>query len=91
FSAGVLIGELHGRVLVPSHQFFSAYGRLFKRQAHVDADTAKRYIAGLEIPASFEGSGFCSVIYRGAPLGGGKASGGIIKNHYPKGLRRALQ
>jgi glycogen operon protein len=31
--------------------------------------------------------GWCAVLYEGVPLGGGKISGGKIKNHYPKGLR----
>ena len=46
-----------------------------------------KYLAGDEIPQSFAGNGFCAVLYKGAPIGGGKASGGMIKNHYPKGLR----
>ena len=32
-------------------------------------------------------NGWCAVLVDGFPLGGGKASGGRIKNHYPKGLR----
>ena len=31
--------------------------------------------------------GACAVLVDGFPLGGGKVSGGRIKNHYPKGLR----
>jgi NOL1/NOP2/sun family putative RNA methylase len=90
FSAGVLLGEIRGGMLFPSHQFFSAYGRLFKRQEMLSAEDSRvqKYLAGEEIEArSFDGGGFCAVLYEGAPLGGGKASGGRIKNHYPKGLR----
>ena len=32
-------------------------------------------------------NGWCAVLVDGFPLGGGKVSGGRIKNHYPKGLR----
>ena len=32
--------------------------------------------------------GWVLVTYRGVSLGWGKAAGGILKNHYPKGLRR---
>ena len=87
FSAGVLIGEIKGKILIPSHQFFSAYGKLFKNQAELDCDGAKKYLAGEEIDSNFGGSGFTAVCYNGSVIGGGKASGGKIKNHYPKGLR----
>ena len=90
FSAGVLIGRVEKGLLFPSHQFFSAYGKLFKRQEKLtrgDSEVAK-YLAGEEISAKcFSDSGWCAVIYEGATLGGGKASLGKIKNHYPKGLR----
>ncbi len=88
FSAGVLIGELRGKNLFPSHHFFSAYGELFKRKESVTGDEAKRYLRGEEISASgFSDSGFCVVTYFGSVIGGGKMSDGKIKNHYPKGLR----
>ena len=90
FSAGVLVGEMRGKVLVPSHQFFSAYGRLFKMQENLTRDDCRSalYLRGEEIEArDVKSCGFCAILYEGAPLGGGKMSGGIIKNHYPKGLR----
>lgn len=91
FSAGVLLGNIEKRILFPHHQFFSAYGDLFIRQEHLCKGDARveKYLRGEEIDAKdFTDSGYCSVIYRGASLGGGKASGGKIKNHYPKGLRK---
>ncbi len=88
FLSGVLIGEIRGKNLFPSHQFFSAYGRDFMRRELLTDESAVKYLAGEEIPtSSFDGSGYCALLYKNAPLGGGKASGGIIKNHYPKGLR----
>ena len=90
FSAGVLVGEVRGKLLFPSHQFFSAYGRLFKRQENLlrGDERIAAYLRGEEIEArEVKGSGFTAVLYEGAPLGGGKTSGGVIKNHYPKGLR----
>ena len=90
FSAGVLVGEVRGNMLFPSHQFFSAYGRLFKRQENLTRRDARvaAYLRGEEIEAvDTSSSGFVAVLFEGAPLGGGKASGGRIKNHYPKGLR----
>ena len=90
FSAGVLIGRVEKELLFPSHQFFSAYGHLFKRQENLTRGDARvqKYLLGEEIDAkSFSEGGWCSVIYEGAVLGGGKASLMKIKNHYPKGLR----
>ena len=88
FSAGVLIGEIRGKLLYPSHQFFSAYGSLFKRKVELSYDDAGKYLAGEEL-ADNTGldSGYCAVNYNGSTIGGGKISDGRIKNHYPKGLR----
>ena len=88
FSAGVLIGEIRGKNLFPSHQFFSAYGDLFKRKRALGYEEAIRYMRGEELDAAeLTDSGWCALTYNGSAIGGGKASGGRIKNHYPKGLR----
>ena len=90
FMSGVLFGELKGNMLFPSHQLFSSYGRLFKSQVQFTRgdERCRRYLHGEEIPADPDTlPGWCSVLYEGIPLGGGKASGGVVKNHYPKGLR----
>ncbi len=88
FMAGVLVGELAGSVFKPSHQLFSAYGRLFKSRLELKRgdERVTDYLLGREIAADGL-SGYTAVIYEGAPLGGGKVSGGRLKNHYPKGLR----
>ena len=89
FSAGVLLGEVKKGLLFPSHQFFSSYGGLFKRQENLTRGSSEiqKYLRGEEIDTSCGESGWCAVLYEGAALGGGKMSGGKIKNHYPKGLR----
>ncbi len=45
------------------------------------------YLHGETVPAPNE-KGYHIMTYLGFPLGWGKASGGMMKNHYPKGLRR---
>ena len=89
FMSGVLIGQIKGSVLVPHHQFFSAYGGLFKNRIELTRcdERVKQYLSGEEIEAEEKMKGWCSVFFEGAALGGGKASDGKIKNHYPKGLR----
>ncbi len=47
------------------------------------------YLRGETIPAG-NLKGWCLVSVSGYTTGWGKAAGGIIKNHYPKGLRRSL-
>ena len=91
FMAGVLLGEIQKGILRPSHQFFSVFGALMKRIENLENGDARldKYLLGEEIECrDFEGGGWCCVAYHGVPLGGGKASGGVIKNHYPKGLRK---
>lgn len=47
------------------------------------------YLRGETIPAG-DLKGWCLISVSGYTTGWGKAAGGIIKNHYPKGLRRSL-
>ncbi len=88
YAAGVNVGSVTKGRLVPHHQFFSAYGACFKNQ--IDLAPEDKYLAaylhGDTIPADFNGWGVVSVC--GAAIGGVKASGGVAKNHYPKGLRK---
>jgi NOL1/NOP2/fmu family ribosome biogenesis protein len=89
FSSGVLLGEIRKGLLTPHHQFFSAYGKQFKRKLELSSSEEKtrKYLRGEEIENDGRGGGWCAVTYLGAPIGGGKAVGDRIKNHYPKGLR----
>ena len=90
FMAGVTVGEVRKGILFPHHQLFSVYGRHFKQRLDLKAGDGRiaKYLRGEEIPApELSGSGYSAVLYEGAPLGGGKLSSGVLKNHYPKGLR----
>lgn len=97
FAIGVCVGELERGRLVPHHQIFSACGELFRRKIMLSFNDARvnDYLCGLEISAEgmvceigAKDSGFAAVIVDGAAVGGGKVSGGVCKNHYPKGLRK---
>ena len=91
YAAGVCVGTLQKGRLVPHHQLFSAYGKDFRRQLSLTAQDPRvaAYLRGEELPApELAGeSGFAALLFEGAPLGGGKAVDGRLKNHYPKGLR----
>ncbi len=89
FMGGVLLGEIRGKNFFPSHQFFSAFGKHFKRKVYLTEPDERigAYLHGEEISADID-NGWCAVLFEGAVLGGGKASSGRVKNHYPKGLRK---
>ena len=89
FMYGTLMGEVAKGIFKPAHHFFSVFGRDFKNKIELAADDPRlsRYLSGEEIEVDEKICGWCAVTYRGVPLGGGKASGGRLKNHYPKGLR----
>ena len=89
FMYGTLLGEITKGIFKPSHHFFSAYGRLFKNKVELSESPERlcAYLRGEEIASDDGIRGFCVITYNGSAVGGGKASGGVIKNHYPKGLR----
>jgi len=58
------------------------------RRAELDGDAARAWLRGEALPLEGE-KGWTLVLYRGMPLGWGKQSQGTLKNHLPKGLRRA--
>ncbi len=88
FMCGVTIGEVKKNYVLPHHQFFSAFGKDFKRKIHLspNSDDMQKYLHGEEIKTDCS-NGWACVCVCGVPIGGAKVSNGIAKNHYPKGLR----
>ena len=58
-----------------------------KKSFTVDIDSARQYLHGDTLPCTSE-KGWHVITVDGLSLGWGKASDGIMKNHYPKGLRK---
>ena len=96
FSAGVCIGEVQKGRVIPHHQLFCALGQSFKRRIVLCGrdEATKKYLSGEEIPVSecvdlreAAENGWAAVLIDGCACGGAKISGGVAKNHYPKGLR----
>ena len=86
---GVLVGSVLKKRFQPAHALFMAYGAQCTNREELtlaDPRTAA-WLRGEEIDAATAQNGWCAVLVDGFPLGGGKVSGGRIKNHYPKGLR----
>lgn len=94
FSCGVKIGKLRGERILPHHQLFSAYGHRMRRKWDFSPEDERisAYLHGDTVTLTEEenrcGDGFGCVTICGYPLGGAKNVGGVLKNHYPKGLRR---
>ncbi len=89
FMPGVTLGEVKKGVFFPHHQLISAYGSEMSNIENLSVGDVRvlKYLRGEEIEAREASDGWCAVCYCGVALGGGKVSGGRIKNHYPKGLR----
>lgn len=88
FSAGVKIGTVEKGRVVPHHRFFTAFGAQFKIKIDLSSSDPRvnSFIHGDVVPADVS-AGIAAVLFEGAPLGGGKVSGALLKNYYPKGLR----
>ena len=87
--AGVFVGSVQKGRFVPEHHLFTAFGALcVNREELTLADPRTvEYLSGREVEARTAADGWCCVTVDGWPLGGGKVSGGRVKNHYPKALR----
>ena len=87
--AGLCVGTVvgldkgHGR-FEPDHALALCAGAGIRTLA-VDYDAAVAYLRGETLPCGLRG--WHTVSYGGLALGWGKASDGVMKNHYPKGLR----
>lgn len=86
---GLFCGEVVKGRFVPSHALFSAIGLKSKNEINLSLqdEELKKYLHGEVIPCNKIFSGYVAVKVEGIPLGFGKAVNGILKNHYPKGLR----
>jgi NOL1/NOP2/fmu family ribosome biogenesis protein/precorrin-6B methylase 2 len=85
--AGLHLAEARGKILIPDHA--AALGGRIDNDVPVTElgrEDAARYLSGLSVEG--DAGGWTVLRYRGLPLGWGKGSGGQIKNHYPKGLRK---
>ncbi len=83
---GVEAGEWDGKLFRPAHALAMAYGDRAKRQLRLSREEAKKYLRGEVLPCDGF-AGWCVVCVEEFPLGLGKVSGGVLKNHLPKGIR----
>ena len=86
--AGLHLGSQKKNRFEPSHALGMALLPQEARQLHqCDEESVLSYLQGQALPCDTSLHSWTLVTYRGFSLGWGKASQGILKNHYPKGLR----
>ena len=89
---GVRLGEVKNGRFEPSHSLALCVEKAECQNALDLSETDPRlekYLRGESVEDEKIGNGWCVVCVHGYPLGLGKAVNGTVKNHYPKGLRRA--
>lgn len=88
--AGILFGEIKKNRIEPCHSLFMAAKKDNLRN-YVDLKyndiRLNKFYHGEEIEVDGSIKGFTAVLAEGITTGFGKASNGILKNRYPKGLR----
>ena len=86
--AGLHLGEVRKSRFIPSHALALALSAEdFKNTISygAESDEIRRFLHGETLAADIDG--WCAVLVDGYPLGWAKGTQGILKNHYPKGLR----
>lgn len=85
---GVKLGEISGQVLKFDHHY-ATFISSFENELEIDLQSAIKYISGesLNIPSK---RGFVLLKYMGINIDIAKSDGNIIKNRYPKYLRKKL-
>ena len=86
---GLLLAHAEGRRAEPDHALAMALRpQEALRTASLTREQALAYQAGEALDLGELPEGFTLMCCEGVSLGWGKQAGGLMKNHYPKGLRR---
>ena len=85
---GIHLGQVKGKLFQPDHAWALAAAVPEMPRISLTAEEALRYQHGETIPVPETVKGWVLPTLEGLALGWGKASDGVMKNHYPKGLRR---
>lgn len=91
--AGLQIGTIKKNRMEPSHALALSLNKAEMDNRHllnITKEEAERYIQGEGISCDPNLRGWVLLCYEDYTVGFGKAVNGMIKNHYPKGLRKSL-
>ena len=82
---GLHLGETRGKTAVPDHAAALCFRTPAIQEVNLEPPEVLKYMAGETIPG--EAEGWMLLRCQNLTVGWGKGSEGMIKNHYPKGLR----
>ena len=86
---GLLLAHMEGKRSEPDHALAMALlPHEAARTAELTHEQALLYQAGEALDLGDLPNGYTLLTHHGVSLGFGKQAGGVMKNHYPKGLRR---
>ena len=88
---GINVGEIKNRRFEPNHNLYRANSLIGKYKYVYELSDSQYdlFVSGNEFKTDLD-SHFYLLTYKGQSLGFGKCSNGIMKNKYPKGLRRMI-
>ncbi|MBO7668022.1 MAG: RsmF rRNA methyltransferase first C-terminal domain-containing protein, partial [Firmicutes bacterium] len=87
-SPGLCLARLGRNHIEPAHALAMAIDPACARRRYaLDHVAARAWLRGEAVPCGGD-KGWTLALYGGMPLGWGKVSDGMLKNHLPKGLRR---
>ena len=84
---GLHLGQIKGSILIPDHAASMGMERPEMPETKLKKEEALKYLAGEAIAG--DARGWTLMTWQNYVLGWGKGSDGMIRNHYPKGLRNA--
>lgn len=84
---GLHLGELNQDRFTPSHSLALAIKNKFDDQININEVTLTKYLRG-ETFDTENNNGWTLICYKNIPIGWGKIVNNIVKNYYPKGLRK---
>lgn len=84
---GIKHTEINNGRKQPTHASTHIDNYEFANVIDLTDDEVKQYLHGDVIRKDVDCNGWCKVTYKKLGLGLGKVTSGVIKNHYPKGLR----
>lgn len=82
---GLHLGEIKGKTAIPDHAAGLCFRTPEVQELDLGLEEAVKFMAGETVPGN--AAGWILLRYQGLAVGWGKGSEGMIKNHYPKGLR----
>lgn len=90
---GVLAGTVRGSRLEPAHSLCLSAAARWRQTVELGASSEelRGYLHGEALRVDESLRGYAAVLAQGYAVGFGKAVDGVLKNHYPKGLRTKVK